>query len=196
MKKILLVLIFTASAHFSAQVAFGKDEVSSSSVSLEFGNGNRGVVVPYVQNLEVVRAGKVPGTIIMDAATGIVSYCKQNNCQNETDWSPLTFNVTNVRLPNGFIDDTTGKVPADIANVQHNKEEHTEAKVIIGEKQDDNAEGILVLSDANKAMVLPSMESPHLKIINPAPGMMAYDLKTNQLAIFNGTVWSFWKPVN
>lgn len=196
MKKILLVLILTPSAHFSAQVAFGKDEVSSSSVSLEFGNGNRGVVVPYVQNLEVVRAGKVPGTIIMDAATGIVSYCKQNNCQNATDWSPLTFNVTNVRLPNGFIDDTTGKVPADIANVQHNKEEHTEAKVIIGEKQDDNAEGILVLSDANKAMVLPSMESPHLKIINPAPGMMAYDLKTNQLAIFNGTVWSFWKATN
>jgi len=54
--------------------------------------------------------------------------------------------------------------------------------------------GILVLSDTNTAMILPKMDSPHLNIVNPAPGMMAYDTKTNQLAIFKGTVWTFWRP--
>ncbi|HRM13961.1 MAG TPA: hypothetical protein PLV47_13590, partial [Flavobacterium sp.] len=54
--------------------------------------------------------------------------------------------------------------------------------------------GILVLEDSNKAMVLPKVPSPHLNIINPEPGMMVYDTTTKQLAVFNGKVWSFWKP--
>ncbi|WP_279195775.1 hypothetical protein [Chryseobacterium indoltheticum] len=54
--------------------------------------------------------------------------------------------------------------------------------------------GILVLEDTNKAMILPRVASPHLNIINPAPGMMVYDTTAKQLAVFNGTVWSFWKP--
>jgi hypothetical protein len=52
--------------------------------------------------------------------------------------------------------------------------------------------GILVLEDANKAMILPKVASPHLNIISPAAGMMVYDTQKKQLAVFNGTVWSFW----
>ena len=36
--------------------------------------------------------------------------------------------------------------------------------------------------------------SPHQNIINPEPGVMVYDATTKQLAVFNGKVWSFWKP--
>ena len=54
--------------------------------------------------------------------------------------------------------------------------------------------GILVLADTDKAMVLPKVASPHLNIVNPAAGMMVYDTTSKQLAVFNGTVWSFWKP--
>ena len=69
------------------------------------------------------------------------------------------------------------------------------AKVVIGGNPDtDTTPGILVLADTDKAMVLPKVASPHLTIINPAPGMMAYDTVKNQLAVFNGKVWSFWKP--
>ena len=53
---------------------------------------------------------------------------------------------------------------------------------------------ILVLEDANKAMVLPTVPNPHVNIVNPEPGMMVYDTTAKQLAVFNGTVWSFWKP--
>jgi septal ring-binding cell division protein DamX len=58
----------------------------------------------------------------------------------------------------------------------------------------DSTSGILVLTDTNKAMVLPKVSSPHLNIISPSSGMMVYDTTAHQLAVFNGTVWSFWKP--
>ena len=37
----------------------------------------------------------------------------------------------------------------------------------------------MVLADTNKAMVLPKVASPHLNIVNPAPGMMVYDTTKN-----------------
>ena len=72
--------------------------------------------------------------------------------------------------------------------------EITTAKTIIGENPLDATPGILVLSDTDKAMVLPKVASPHLNIKNPTPGMMAYDTDSRQLCVFNGTVWTFWKP--
>ena len=69
------------------------------------------------------------------------------------------------------------------------------AKVLIGGNPDtDTTPGILVLADTDKAMVLPKVASPHLNIVNPSPGMIVYDTTKKQLAVFNGTVWSFWKP--
>lgn len=72
--------------------------------------------------------------------------------------------------------------------------ERGNAKVIIGSDKTDPSPGILVLSDTDKAMILPKMASPHLNIKNPEAGTMAYDTLTHQLAVFNGTVWTFWKP--
>jgi len=87
--------------------------------------------------------------------------------------------------------DTTGQ--ANIA-IQQSKTELTTAKTMIGTNTSDLANGILVLSDTNKAMILPKVASPHLNIISPAPGMMVYDTVKKQLVVYNGTVWSFWKP--
>ena len=83
---------------------------------------------------------------------------------------------------------------ADI-NIQTSKTEKTNAKTVIGADGASNTTpGILVLSDTDKAMILPKVASPHLKIINPAPGMMVYDTTAKQLAIYNGKSWTFWKP--
>ena len=63
--------------------------------------------------------------------------------------------------------------------------------MLIGKNpENDTTPGILVLQDSDKAMVLPKVASPHLKIVNPAAGMMVYDTTNNCLKIFNGTVWS------
>uniref|UniRef100_A0AAU6WPE1 Uncharacterized protein n=3 Tax=Chryseobacterium TaxID=59732 RepID=A0AAU6WPE1_9FLAO len=61
---IFSLLLFTSG--FS-QVAIGKTSVSNASVSLEFGSGNRGIILPWVTSAASV-TGAVDGTIIYDIA--------------------------------------------------------------------------------------------------------------------------------
>lgn len=170
MKKLILNIAFFCIITAHAQVAIGKDVVSNSSVSLEFGNTeSRGMILPYVENKSGI---SVNGTMIYDTTDHKVKYLKGGS------WFDLSVNNT----PAGTAD----------LSIQTTKVEKPEAKVSIG--QPSSVDGILVLEDANKAMILPKVASPHLNIINPAPGMMVYDTTARQLAVFNGTRWSFWKP--
>lgn len=154
-----------------AQVAIGKTGVTNISVSLEFANTeNKGLILPYIENRTAITEN---GSIIYDITDHKVKYLKDGS------WFDLSV-------------DTTGT--ADIS-IQTGKTEIATAKTAIGANgATDTADGILVLTDSNKAMILPKVASPHLNIINPAPGMMAYDTVKKQLAIYNGNVWSFWKP--
>ncbi|WP_228446362.1 hypothetical protein [Chryseobacterium sp. 18068] len=160
-------LLFMGTLLIPAQIAIGKIPTPNTSVSLEFGNENRGMVLPWVENNSGISQN---GTMIYDATDKKVKYLKGGS------WFDLSVDAT------GTVD----------LSIQTTKSEKTEAKVSIG--QPSSVDGILVLEDTNKAMVLPKVASPHLNIINPAPGMMVYDTTAKQLAVFNGTVWSFWKP--
>lgn len=165
-----VMVMIAASAN--AQVAIGKPAVTNSSVSLEFGNDNKGIVLPWVNSAAAV-TGAVDGTIIFDAADKKVKYRKNSA------WFDLSVDNT------GIVD--TG--------LQNTLTESSNAKVAIGVNgASDTTPGILVLTDTDKAMVLPNVAKPHLNIINPAAGMMAYDTINHMLAVYNGTVWSFWKP--
>lgn len=178
-----------------AQVAIGKASISvipstttpNPSISLEFGNysaaqGGKGIVLPWVTSAANT-TGSVTGTIIYDANDKIVKY--RNSA---TTWFSLSKNETT--LVDGTVGyDTTGVVNTAL---QTGLTDASTARASIGTVT--TTPGILVLEDATKAMVLPKMPSPHLTIINPEPGMMAYDTLTKQLAIYNGKVWSFWKP--
>ncbi|UBB89946.1 hypothetical protein J4771_00925 [Candidatus Kaistella beijingensis] len=172
MKKIIFTLlgIFSITS-IEAQVAIGKQSVTNTSVSLEFNNAeNRGLILPYVEDKSGITEN---GTIIYDTSDHKVKYLKSGS------WFDLSV-------------DTTGA--ADIS-IQTSKTEKTNAKTVIGADGATNSTtGILVLSDNNKAMILPKIASPHLNIIKPSPGMLVYDTTKRQLAVFNGTVWSFWKP--
>jgi len=160
------------SACASAQVAIGKASVSSTAVSLEFGNENRGIVLPWVTNTSDV-TGVVDGTIVYNTAD------KKVYVKYASGWKDLSVDAT------GAVD----------TSLQNSLSDLDTAKVLIGGNPDtDTTPGILVLADTDKAMVLPKVASPHLNIVNPAPGMMVYDTTAKQLAVFNGTVWTFWKP--
>lgn len=187
MKKYLNILFVLVATGVSAQVAIGKTAVTNSSVSLEFGSGFKGLILPYITSVADLK-NPVEGTIAFDVASGKIRYFKN---QAANLWTDLTFNVQNVKYGNTLIADTTGK--ADVS-IQQGLIENDKARTVIGKNTADTAPGILVMSDTNKALILPKMDSPHLNIVNPAPGMMAYDTKTNQLAVFNGTVWTFWRP--
>lgn len=168
MKNIILSTCFCSFVIMKAQVAIGKTSVSNSSVSLEFStHENRGLILPYVEDKSgIVRNG----SMIYDATDRKVKFLKEGN------WFDLSV-------------DNTGS--ADLT-IQILKTENITAKTSIGTST--STPGILVLEDTDKAMILPKVASPHLNIINPSPGMIVYDTVKRQLAVYNGTVWSFWKP--
>jgi len=177
-----------------AQVAIGKATISvipstttpNPSISLEFGDyvagQGKGIVLPWV-NSAAATSGSVAGTVIYDSTDKIVKY--KNSA---TTWFNLSKNETT--LVDGTANyDTTGVVNMSL---QTGLTDAPTAKVSIGTLS--STPGVLVLEDATKAMVLPKVASPHLNIVNPEPGTMAYDTVTKQLAVYNGKVWSFWKP--
>lgn len=168
MNKIISVICILVMVLGKSQVTVGKGATTNSSVSLEFGNDlNRGIVLPYVENKTLISQN---GTLIFDTTDKKVKYLKNGS------WSDLSV-------------DTTGVVDL---STQNTKSEQTKARVIIGASS--GADGILVLEDTTKAMILPKVASPHLTIIKPASGMMVYDTSARQLAVYNGSVWTFWKP--
>jgi len=175
MKKLTISLFALFSTAVFSQVAIGKSSVSTPSVSLEFYDGAdnaKAMVLPWV-NSESAVTGAVDGTIIYDTSDKKIKYRKAGS------WFDLSV-------------DTTGVVDTSL---QSGLTENASAKAQIGgNPATDTTPGMLVLSDTDKAMVLPKVASPHLKIIKPEPGTIAYDTVSKQLAVFNGTVWSFWKP--
>jgi len=167
MKKITLIFTIIVSGNINAQIAFGKTTLESASSSIEFGNENRGFVLPWAANTSGI-LNAVNGTLIFDTSDMKVKVY-QNNL-----WKDLSV-------------DGTGTADTSL---QDSLTDQPDAKVSVGTPS--SVSGILVLEDANKAMILPKVASPHLNIISPAAGMMVYDTQKKQLAVFNGTVWSFW----
>ncbi|MGL6126240.1 hypothetical protein [Chryseobacterium artocarpi] len=174
---------------YSSQVAIGKTTVNPS-VSLEFydnADNARGIVLPWVDGVSNTAPFITNSPATETVANGTIVYDKTDKkvkVKYANGWSDLSVDATGTTIdPITSIDGLT---------LQNALVENPKAKVSIGTPT--NTPGILVLEDTNKAMVLPKVSSPHLTIKNPAPGMMAYDTVKNQLAVFNGTVWTFWKP--
>lgn len=177
MKKILSISGLLLSSMFIAQVIINpgaKTSVSSPSVSLEFGNEGRGLILPYVEGAGATTA--VAGTLIMDPADKKVK----------------------LKLADGTWQNLSGaaQVSNTIITMPGSIQENFGAQVIISSNTITPAQvpGVLILADADKAMILPKVSSPHLNIKNPAPGMLVYDSAEKMLAVFNGTQWAFWKP--
>ncbi|WP_379964591.1 hypothetical protein [Epilithonimonas sp. UC225_85] len=176
--KNIIILYSTFFAIFaSAQVAVGKTAVSNTSVSLEFGTGNRGLLLPWVTSTASV-TGVVNGTMVYDLTD------KKVKVKYSAAWKDLSINTAGTTVdPISSVDGIT---------IQNAATEATNSKFAIGTVT--ATPGILVLEDTDKAMVLPKVASPHLNIINPAPGMMVYDTTAKVLSVFNGSVWTFWRP--
>ena len=211
MNKLILTIALFGSAIAMAQVAIGKSSISNiqpantvpnPSISLEFydnADNTKGLVLPWASTVldqplpynatteegyRGMQGAVVDGTIILDLSDKNVKYRRNGAWSSLTGALPLTAGATTYNTFNA-ID----------SSLQDNKKESATAKAAIGTNgATDTTPGILVLTDTDKAMVLPKVASPHLNIKNPTPGMMAYDTTKKQLAVYNGTVWSFWKP--
>lgn len=167
--KILILTLFLSSLTYS-QITIGKVTPSSASVLLEFGNdGNKGIILPYTDG-EPTNA--VPGTFIFDSTVNRIKFKLNGNIWMDLSNQNGTSNV-----------------------IYHNSlAEAPEGNVTLGD-DGSNAEGVLVLDDAEKAMVLPIVEH-YTDIENPSPGMIVFVNSNKRLAIFNGSKWSFWKSAD
>lgn len=181
-----ILSVMIASLSF-AQVAIGKSNISNTSVSLEFGAGNKGIILPWATNAAGVSlsptANAKGGAFILDVNDRKVKISKNNGT-----WFDLT--VHNLEKPA-----TGGNIVINNA-LQTNAAfpEKTDAKTMIGgNPTTDSTPGILVLADIDKAMIPPLVTDPATNIKNPAPGMMVYDSAKKLLAVYNGTVWSYWR---
>lgn len=201
MKNILKIAFLFIAASAYAQVAIGKSSLTTlpspaptgtpnPSISLEFGdyvvNQGKGFVLPWT-TAAMDKAAAVEGTIIYDTTDFIVKY---KNGTAATSWVALTKNESApvpINTTQGVVDTTLQDTFNGVALA-----DSPTARTSIGTPT--SVPGILVLEDVNKAMILPKVPSPHLNISNPEPGTMVYDTVKQQLAVFNGKVWSFWKP--
>ncbi len=171
-------VLFMGTLLIPAQVAIGKEATVNTSVSLEFGNENRGIILPWVTSTGAV-AGAVNGTVVYDLSDHKVK------TKYASGWKDLSVDTTGTT-----VDPIT---LVDGVSIQDPHTENTNAEVTVGTTQTSDT-GILILEDTDTAMILPKVASPHLNIITPAPGMMGYDTTAKQLAVVNGKMWSFWKP--
>ncbi|RYY15119.1 MAG: hypothetical protein EOO04_29140 [Chitinophagaceae bacterium] len=167
MKKILTLLLVLGAGIFSsdAQTGIAKNLVVGSAI-LDFPkNTTNGIILPAV---ELLPANPVNGTLLLDKSDKKVKMLENNS------WIELsgTGNTTSLVPYSGTIDN--GK------------------RTIIGD-QTSTADGVLVLESEVLALVLPHIDKPHLNVKGPYPGMICYDTDRKALAVYDGSVWNYWK---
>lgn len=204
MKNIFAITLLTISTCVFSQVAIGKTTTTNTSVSLEFGNTGiapdrtdatkqKGLILPWVSTVArqptadyTAMTATENGTMIFDLSDYKIKY-KVPTSVAASGWFDLTVK-NKIDVITGITNNTVN------SSLQDAKAELTNAKAAIGANgATDTTEGILVLTDTNKAMVLPLVDK-YSAVLSPSAGMMVYDLSNNMLCLYNGTVWSFWKP--
>lgn len=181
MKKIFIIIITIFGLGYTqAQLAIGKNTVSSPSVCLDFSTTeNRGLLLPWVTDQASV-TDVANGTLVYDSSD------KKVKVKYNSGWTDLSIDTTGTTVnPNTGLDGL---------DIQNSLADNPDAKVSIGDPT--STAGILVLEETNKAMVLPKVSAPDQNIINPTPGLMVYDPISHELAVFNGSVWTYWTIEN
>lgn len=165
MKKLILTLsLIISGLSINAQVAIGKTTVDGDGL-LDFASGTtNGIILPIVETLPVSAAN---GTILMDSNDATIKMRE-----------------------NGVWVEISGR--GNLSNVIENESAELGEGVVIG-AETSSVEGVLVLESSDKALILPKVNSPHLNVKSPYPGMMCYDLTSKSIAVFDGARWHFMK---
>lgn len=192
-KYTIFFLLFVTWAN--AQVAIGKPSITNTSVSLEFYDSSdnaRGMLLPWASTVAGTPnttykgiSSPVDGTLIFDISDEKVKYRKAGS------WFDLTIKSKNDVI-SGI---TNANLTSDLSIQGSSLEDKTNSRAAIGANAETNTtDGVLVLTDINKAMILPKVTNPQTTIQSPSAGMIVYDTNKRVLCVFNGTVWTFWKP--
>lgn len=168
MKNISIAAAFMASTGLFAQVAIEKPMINGTSTILDFNSvpGNtKGLILPSTSG--VATGAIANGTFVFD-----VTDKKVKVYENDV-WKPLSDE-------------------GSLGTVTVNNAPERGKGVIIGAPS-SAADGVLILESLSKAMILPQITTPHLNVKSPYPGMICYDATSKSLAVFDGSVWNYWK---
>lgn len=175
MKKILTITaVMGLLSLINAQVIITEDEnpaLTNSSVLLEFGTENKGIILPSVSEVD----NPSFGTFAFNTTDKSVQVYEERNNAGAGGWTKLT-------------EDGEGIIPVDYINSGSDVGDG----VVIGAAS-SGKKGILVLESTTQALVLPKVASPHDNIPSPIAGTMVYDTDADMIAVFDGENWYYWK---
>lgn len=172
-RSILVVLLFLGTNLCLGQLVIGKEMATNESVLLEFGQDNKGLILPSV----IDAPNSVGGTMIFSLEQKSVLVKEEKNNGVATNWTNLSINEQEGKvhdfsnLGEDIIVDSTG--------------------VILG-SDTSSKPGILVLESTEKVLVLPKVNQAHNDIVSPIAGTILYDTSSAMLAVFDGNNWSYW----
>lgn len=179
MKSFIITLCLLPIA-VAAQTGLETKNVSNPNVLLDFASGTtKGIILPAVESLPTIPAN---GTFLFDARPAE----KKIKMFENGAWVNLSGigNTNNLVPYSGTVDNAKQTIIGSKTT-----------KVLDGSGNyvDGIVSGVLVLESPNKAMVLPKVSNPHLTVKSPYPGMMCYDTVRKAVAVFDGSVWNYWK---
>lgn len=165
MKKTSFILfLILINLNLNAQIAIGKDYVDGDAL-IDFAENEGGLILPIVSDLPL---GNYTGTLLVDENTATVK------AGTNSAWISLT---------------DTGRIDESSAIKVRDKK----SKGAVVGHETATAEGVLVLENDSKALVLPKVYDPVNTLRSPIIGTICYDTKSETIAIFDGKYWSFWK---
>ena len=187
-KNILLfsiVLTLLGNSAFG-QVAIGKQSINGNSTLLDFADTTTSEL-PTDQETTNYKG------IILSAVQATPTFPVVNPTTNNPNNGTFLFDSSSslVRMfENGSWINLSGT--GNASNLIINPSDEVGNGVIIG-AETTNAQGVLVLESANKAVIIPHIKNPHTTVKGPYPGMMCYDTVSNTIAVFDGTNWNYWR---
>lgn len=189
MKQIITILAITATAVLAqAQVAIERtdNQVRGAAIMDFSGDGTttfatKGILLPKVDGTVTNPTKITPGAMAYDLALQQVVYYNDDTSNGQTaGWKPMT-----------ATSETTVTENEHSGTQQYTESLLDTGTIIADGTSTSTAEGVLVLESASKALILPQVEDV-TQLPGPKAGMICYDMATDSMAVFNGTVWSFW----
>ena len=170
MKKTISIICFSLFSFSQAQVAIGKTAVNGTSTILDFKDTDNwfGIILPALDVAPTTSMENNNGTFLFDKTDQKVKMYENDK------W-------VNLSLAEGNGSQIVNNATAEVGT-----------GVIIGASTTP-AKGVLVLESTDKAVILPKIFRPDINVRSPYPGMICYDTFNKMIAVFDGSVWNFWK---
>lgn len=180
-----LMLMFMS--NLNAQMVIGKANANGASALLDF-DGNTATEASTDQETTNYKG------IILPAVDAEPSYSVITPTTDNPNNGTFIYDLSNqsVKMFQNGAWVTMTSEGGNITDVVLNPSAEDGDGVIIGDDS-SSAEGVLILESADKALILPQVKNPHLTVKGAYPGMMCYDTVSNSIAVYDGTVWSYWR---